>query len=92
MFQCSQHHIAHDVAAVARSRRRPTHRLTVAAVQGKGHPQGAAIVTAELEPIRTPALVAVQNSHLTVVAACAAACGVTIAGCGLASTSRPAWR
>jgi hypothetical protein len=34
-----RHHVAHDVAAVACRRGRPTHRFTVAAVQRERHPQ-----------------------------------------------------
>src|SRR5690606_7004002 len=70
MLQCRQHHIAHYIAAVSGRGRRPAHGFTVAAVQGKGHPQRAAIIAAELEPVRAPALVAAQDGNLSIVASC----------------------
>ncbi|CAM5190197.1 hypothetical protein CDEN61S_00793 [Castellaniella denitrificans] len=46
------------------------HRLTVATIQGKDHLQGAAVVTAELEPVRTPTLIALLDRNLAVMAPC----------------------
>ena len=65
----SQHHVAHHIATVAAGRRRPTHRFTVAAIQRERDAQRLAILAAEFEAIRAPALVALGHRDSTVVPA-----------------------
>lgn len=69
VFHCSQHHIAHDVAAMACRRGRPAHHFTVAAVQRERHAQRLAVVAARLEAVGAPSLIAATDGHLAVVPA-----------------------
>ncbi|KGS08836.1 hypothetical protein X946_56 [Burkholderia sp. ABCPW 111] len=69
LFHSRQHDVTHDIAAMTTGRRRLTHGLTVAAIEREGHAQRLAIVTAKLEAVRTPSLVAPRYSHFAVVSA-----------------------
>ena len=64
-----EHHIAHDVPAMAASSRSPTNSFPVMAVQRKRHAQRRAIVTAELEAVRAPADVTLVNGNASIMSA-----------------------
>lgn len=68
VFDSRQHHITHHVAAITGRRRDPTHRFAAAAIQCERHAQRFAIVTAKLEAVRAPALVAACDCDLVIVA------------------------
>ncbi|KVZ19657.1 hypothetical protein WL13_00040 [Burkholderia ubonensis] len=67
MFDGRQHHVAHDITAMTASRRSPTDGFPVVAVQRERHAQRCAIVTAELEAVRTPASVASINCNTSIM-------------------------
>jgi hypothetical protein len=64
-----EHHIAHDVPAMAASSRCPTNSFPVMAVQRERHAQRRAIVTTELEAVRAPADVTLVNGNASIMSA-----------------------
>ena len=67
LFYRPQHYILHGRTVVATGTRRPVYGFSVATVQRERYPQFLAIVAAELEAVRAPALIALRHRHLTVV-------------------------
>src|SRR5258705_3359937 len=64
-----EHQVAHHVAGDATGGGYPTHRFSVAAVQGKGNPHSLPIVAGDLEPVRAPAPVTLTDRDPTIVTA-----------------------
>ncbi|MET3218246.1 UNVERIFIED_ORG: hypothetical protein ABIC48_006041 [Burkholderia territorii] len=66
IFHCSEHHVSHDVAAMACRRGCPTYRFTITSIQCERYAQRLAVVAAEFEATRAPSVIAARDGHLAV--------------------------